>query len=275
MNLGGPYKNMGISGSANDYILRLTHPIKNTATQEIKFTVAFDWLNSKSTSKRYGSLSDYSLRVVRTNLNGIFDDKRGRTVTNLGVDIGIDGLGASKSVKGVAESSFYKFTAMVARIQRLPKDCLGIARLNAQYSPQSLYPVEQMFLGGAYSLRGYQPSELIGDYGIAGSIEFRTPIPGIKALFPKKYEDNWARKVKFITFYDWGYVNSHKNNFNAPTNFLHSVGFGTNINITDAIAFQIGIGIPITKKLNENSGRLFFAINTELDKLLLKPKVRL
>ena len=45
-----------------------------------------------------------------------------------------------------------------------------------------------MFIGGAYSIRGYQPSELIGDYGIAGSLELRTPIPGIKAIFPKKYE---------------------------------------------------------------------------------------
>ena len=272
MNLGGPYRNLGIKGSANDYILRLTHPIKNTATQEINLSVAFDWLNSKSESKIYGPLSDYSLRVIRTNINGMFDDKHGRTITNLGVDVGIDGLGASGSIKGVADSSFYKFVAMLARIQRLPKDCLGIIRINGQYSPQSLYPIEQMYLGGAYSLRGYQPSELLGDYGIAGSVELRTPVPGIKALFPKKYEEDWARKVKLVLFYDWGYVNSHNNNYDAPTNFIHSIGFGTNINITDAISFQIGMGFPMSKKMNENSCRLYFSLSSELDKIFLKPK---
>ncbi len=275
MDLGGPYRDLGIKGKANDYIIKLTQPIKNTATQEINFTAAFDWLNSSAESEILGPLSDYSLRVIRTSLNGMFDDKYGRTIANIGLDIGIDGLGASESIGGVAESAFYKVVAMLARVQRLPKDILGIIRVNGQYSGQSLYPVEQMFIGGAYSIRGYQPSELIGDYGVAGSVEFRTPIPGIKAIFPKKYEDDWARKVKLVLFYDWGYVNSHNDNYDAPTNFLHSVGVGTNINITNAISFQIGIGLPMSKKMDENSGRLYFSLNTELDKIFLKPKSRL
>ena len=275
MSLGGPYRNLGITGVANDYIVRLTQPIKNTATQEVNFTVAFDWLDAKSESSVNGVLSDYSLRVVRTSLNGIFDDKHGRTISNVGVDIGIGGLGASNSIHNVADSSFYKFVGMLARIQRLPKDCLGIFRINGQYTPQSLYPVEQMFIGGAYSIRGYQPSELIGDYGIGGSLELRTPIPGIKAIFPKKYEDELARRIKFVLFYDWGYVNSHNGNYDARTNFLHSVGFGTNINITDNISFRIGVGFPMSKKLDEESGRLYFSLNSELDKVFLKPKTRL
>lgn len=220
-------------------------------------------------------MSDYSLRVVRTSLNGLFDDKYGRTISNIGMDIGIGGLGASENIHNVAESSFYKFVAMLARIQRLPKDCLGIFRINGQYSPQSLYPVEQMFIGGVYSVRGYQPNELIGDYGIGGSLELRTPIPGIKAIFPKKYEDELARRIKFALFYDWGYVNSHKGNYDAPTNFLHSVGFGANINITNDISFRIGVGFPLSKKLNEDSARLYFSLSSELDKVFMKPKARL
>ena len=275
MDLGGPYRNYGIKGSSNDYILRLTQPIKNTATQDINLTVAFDWLNSKSDSEYLGPLSDYSLRVLRTRLNGMFDDRYGRTLVSLGFDLGIDGMGATESIGGVAESAFYKIIASLARVQRLPKECLGILRVNGQYSGQSLYPTEQMFLGGAYSLRGYQPSELLGDYGVAGSLEIRTPIPGIKAIFPKKYEDSWARKVRLVFFYDWGYVNCQNGNYDSPTNFLHSVGVGTNINITDAISFQIGIGFPLSKKMDENSGRLYFSINTELDKLFMKPKARL
>lgn len=274
INLGGPYRQYNIKGKANDYMLRLTHPIRNTATQEINVSVGFNWLNSRADSETLGNLSDYSLRVIRTNINGLFDDKHGRTIANFGVDVGIDGLGATPSISGVAESAFYKIIASLARVQRLPRECLAIFRLNGQYSGQSLYPAEQFYLGGAYSVRGYQASELIGDYGVGGSLEFRTPVPGIKALFPKKFEDNWARKVRFVTFYDWGYINSQNNNYDSPTNFIHSVGVGTNINFTDYLSMQIGIGFPLMRKLDEERGRLYFTVNTELDKLLLKPKAR-
>ena len=275
MDLGGPYRPYGIHGYANDYIIRLTQPIKRTASQEIYFTTAFDWLNSKTESTMYGSISDYSLRVLRSAVRGIFNDKYGRTLANIGVDIGFNGIGASGNIDNGPRSSFYKIIAGLARIQRLPKECLAIARINGQYSAQALYPMEQMFIGGAYSVRGYQPSELIGDYGVAGSFEVRTPIPGIKALFPKKYEDKLARKIKLALFYDWGYVKEHHGLYNYETNFIHSVGVGSHINFTDEIALQIGIGIPLSRKLNENSGRLYFSLSTELDKLFMKPIQRL
>ena len=49
-------------------------------------------------------------------------------------------------------------------------------------------------------------------------------------------------------------------------------GAGLNINIIDSIYFQIGIGVPLYRKLDENSGRLYFAINADIDNLLFKPK---
>jgi hemolysin activation/secretion protein len=274
IELGGPYRGYGIKGKANSHLIKLTQPILNNATQDLDFVIGFDFLNSSTDSRSFGIISDYSLRVLRTGFNGMFDDKYGRTLANLGFDFGFNGLGASGNIPGVAKSSFFKLNAALSRVQRLPKNCLGIVRVNGQYSPQPLYPTEQFYLGGAYSLRGYQASEVIGDYGIGGSVEVRTPIPGIKAIFPKKFEDDWARKVRFVVFYDWGYINSHNNNYIAATNFLHSVGFGSNINITDAISCQIGVGFPLLKKLGEDSARLYFTVNTELDKVLLKPKDR-
>jgi hypothetical protein len=53
------------------------------------------------------------------------------------------------------------------------------------------------------------------------------------------------------------------------------VGFGTNINITNAISLQIGSGYPLARKLNESPGRLYFSLSSELDKMFFKPKSRL
>jgi hemolysin activation/secretion protein len=276
VNLGGPYSPLNIQGRATDYVIRLIQPIRNTATQEIAATISLDALNSKSDSLALNrNISDYSLRVLRTGISGMFDDKNGRTLANIGVDAGATALGASGNVDNGAQSSFYKFVAAIARIQRLPRNCLGIFRLNAQYSPQSLYPSEQMYLGGVYSVRGYQPSELLGDYGLNGTFEVRTPVPGLKKVLPAKVK-SWSDKIKLAFFYDWGYVKENENIYGYPTNFISSVGLGTYINVTDAIFVQFGVGIPVgPKNYNDDNARVYFSVNTDIDRIFLKPRERL
>ncbi len=274
--LGGPYRSQDIQGKAQSYGLRLTHPLINTATKELTLSVGVDAISSRSDSIALGqNLSDYSLRVLRTGLYGMFDDKKGRTISSFGVDMGTDALGASQNIDNGPQSVFYKIIASIMRIQRLPKNCLGIIKLNGQYSPQSLYSAEQMFLGGVYSIRGYQPSELIGDYGISGSFEVRTPVPGLNKILPKKIK-SWSDKIKLAVFYDWGYVKEHNDLYGYPTNFLSSFGFGTYINLTEAIYVQMGVGIPVgPKNYNDDNARFYFSINTDIDRIFLKPKERL
>lgn len=276
VNLGGPYQGQGINGNATSYGLRLTHPLINTATKSLIASVGVDAVSTKTSgTDMAAALADYSLRVLRTGLYGMFDDKYGRTIGSFGVDMGTNALGASGNIDNGQQSVFYKIIGSLSRIQRLPKNCLAVARVNGQYSPQSLYFSEQMYLGGAYSLRGYQPSELMGDYGVAGSFEIRTPVPGLKQILPKKAK-HFADRIKLAAFYDWGYVNAYNDQYIYGSNFLSSVGVGTYINLTDAIFAQIGIGIPLgPKHLSENSGRLYFSINTDIDRMFLKPKERL
>src|SRR5574344_2644630 len=276
VTLGGPYRDLDIVGHATDYAIRLTHPLINTATKELMASVSVDAVNSNSRANNPSlTFSDYHLRVLRTGLYGMFDDKHGRTIANLGVDIGTNALGASENIEKGPQSVFYKIIAGLTRVQRLPKKCLGIIRINGQYSPQALYSSEQMYLGGAYSIRGYQPSELLGDCGIAGTFEVRTPVPGLEKVLPQKFK-NIADKIRLAAFYDWGYVTDYYDLYGYPTHFLSSVGVGTYINLTDAIYLQIGVGIPVgPKNYNDDSARLYFSINTDLDRIFLKPKERL
>lgn len=276
IELGGPYQGMGINGNARSYGLRLTHPLINTATKNLALSIGVDAVDSNTNGTTMAAnLAGYSLRVLRTGLYGMFDDKHGRFISSLGVDMGTDALGASENIVNGPQSTFYKIVGSLARIQRLPKDCLGIARINGQYSPQSLFVAEQMYLGGVYSLRGYQPSEVIGDYGVAGSFEIRTPVPGLKKVLPKKVK-YFADRMKLAAFYDWGYVKAYSTDYDRMENFLSSVGVGTYINLTDAIYVQMGIGIPLGRKpLDANSGRFYFSVNTDIDRIFMKPKERL
>jgi hemolysin activation/secretion protein len=49
------------------------------------------------------------------------------------------------------------------------------AKLGSQLSSEPLISNEQLSLGGAESVRGYLESEALGDVGLSGALEFRSP----------------------------------------------------------------------------------------------------
>ena len=271
INLGGPYKFLNVKGKAQSYALRITHPlIENAKTSVVAYT-GIDFVNASTESKLLNStLSDYNLYVLRSGFHGMTDDKNGRWIGTLGFDVGLPG--ATKGEIRGPQGVFFKLVAGATRVQRLFGRTIGILRVNGQYSPNRLYTAEQMQIGGPYTLRGYQPAELIGDYGVTGTADIRTPIPGLRKILPNKLKfiDD---KVRLAVFYDFGWVQEHSHLYDYPQNFLHSVGFGSYISLTDWISLQFGVGIPLGRKYyGENSARFYFGLNSELDNLIPKKR---
>lgn len=55
------------------------------------------------------------------------------------------------------------------------------ARLDAQWSPDDyLTSAEQFYIGGMYSVRGYEESYLGGDSGYSASLEYSVPLDKAK-----------------------------------------------------------------------------------------------
>ena len=203
INLGGPYKFLNVKGKAQSYALRITHPlIENAKTSVVAYT-GIDFVNASTESKLLNStLSDYNLYVLRSGFHGMTDDKNGRWIGTLGFDVGLPG--ATKGEIRGPQGVFFKLVAGATRVQRLFGRTIGILRVNGQYSPNRLYTAEQMQIGGPYTLRGYQPAQLIGDYGVSGTAEIRTPIPGVRKILPNKLKfiDD---KVRLAVVYDLGW----------------------------------------------------------------------
>jgi hemolysin activation/secretion protein len=59
--------------------------------------------------------------------------------------------------------------------QDLPWGARASVRLQGQYTPRQLLVPEQMSLGNLSIVRGYQPSELLGDTVIANAVEVKSP----------------------------------------------------------------------------------------------------
>ena len=262
VRLGGPYKNLNVKGNAQSYFFKLTQPIIQTAKSDLIFYTGYDYVNANTSANIAGNplrLSNYNLNVWRSGLYGMTDDNYGRWLGNLGVDFGMGGDGHG----AIQDTTFFKVTAGATRVQRLFGRSMGIVRVNGQYSPNKLFAAEQMQMGGPYTLRGYQPAELIGDYGVTGTVEYRFPVPFLDRILPKVDE-----RLKLAVFYDWGWLGQNGGIYNHPQQFLHSVGFGTYVNFTDWLTAQVGVGFPLGRDYNENTARFYFSVNSDLDRLI-------
>jgi len=261
VRLRGPWKDQNVKGNAQSYFTKITHPLIQTAKSDLFLYTGYDYVRANTTMYNpYHKMSDYSLNVWRSGLYGMTDDNYGRWIGSFGFDFG---MGGSDKVQGSTyDKTFVKFTASATRVQRLFTRSMGIVRLSGQYSPNELFAAEQMQLGGPYTLRGFQPAEVIGDYGFSGTVEYRTPIPFMDKIWPW-FDD----RFRLAAFYDFGWIDSH-HSIDYPARFLHSVGFGGYFNITDWLAAQFGVGFPLIDDYGKNTARFYFSLNSDLDRLI-------
>ena len=263
VRLKGPYRNLNVKGNAQSYFFKLTQPLIQTAKSDLFFYTGYDYVraNTSAYNNRPNPerLSTYTLHVWRSGLYGMTDDSYGRWIGNLGIDFGMggDGYGATQ------DTSFFKISGGATRVQRLTARTAGIVRVNAMYSPNKLFAAEQFQLGGPYTLRGYQPAELIGDYGVSGTVEYRFPFPFLNHLSQKLDE-----RVRLAIFYDFGWIGENGGVYNYPTSFLHSVGCGAYITFADWLTGSVGIGFPFTRSYSESTARFYFSLNGDLDRLI-------
>ena len=260
VNLHGPYRNLNVKGNAQSYFAKLTHPLIQTAKSDLYLYSGYDYVRANTTAHNpYYKMSDYQLNVWRSGLYGMTDDSYGRWIGSLGVDFG---MGGEDKMNSPYDTSFFKLTGGITRAQRLFSRSMGIIRLNGQYSPDKLFAAEQMQLGGPYTLRGFQPAEIIGDYGFSGTIEYRTPLPLLNKIWP------WLDdRLRIAAFYDFGWVDSHSH-IDYPKKFLHSAGVGGYLNLTDWLVAQVGVGFPLIDDYGTNTARFYFSINSDLDRLI-------
>lgn len=260
VKLHGIYRPNDVRGNAQSYFTKITHPLIQTAKSDLYFYTGYDYVRANTTMHiPYYKMSDYQLNVWRSGLYGMTDDSYGRWIGSLGIDFG---MGGSDKLNSQYDTSFFKMTAGITRAQRLFSRSMGIVRINGQFSPNKLFAAEQMQLGGPYTLRGFQPAEIIGDYGFSGTVEYRTPIPFLDKIWP------WLDdRLRLAAFYDYGWVDSHSH-IDYPAKFLHSVGFGGYLNLTDWLAAQVGVGFPLIDDYGKNTARFYFSINSDLDRII-------
>ena len=171
------------------------------------------------------------------------------TNANLEISRGLSILGASEKgdadlSRAAGDPTYLKMTADISRLERLTNDFSLMVAAKGQMSSSALLSAEEFGIGGATGFgRGYDTSELVGEDGIAGSVEVRWASP---------YHTTWLDSYSVYTFYDIGKVwNDDATVAGQSEQSLASTGVGVRANINTATRAGFMVALPLTRDVAE------------------------
>jgi hemolysin activation/secretion protein len=131
--------------------------------------------------------------------------------------VGIDALGATINPPPLPDGRFFAWLGQLQWVRRLSAwEIEMFFRADLQLAKDPLLPLEQIAVGGRYSVRGYRENQLVRDNGFLASVESRIPV--IRGR-------RWAEFVQVAPFVDVG--QSWNTHFPTPApTTLASIGLG-------------------------------------------------
>lgn len=182
----------------------------------------------------------YPVSAVYT---GTWVSQGAETDLNAGVTLGLRGLGSSETEfdtsRFKASGNFFYFRGDLSHTQDLPCGWQIYGKVQGQIADQPLINSEQIGGGGLGTVRGYYEAEELGDTGIFGTLELRSP--SLLGWMGKK-GDEW----RFYSFVDAGRLTLRNPLPEQISRFdLMSYGGGTRIQVYDHFNGSLDIGVPL------------------------------
>ena len=203
---------------------------------------------------------DYS--ATSLNLTG----KDSVTEFNAGINFHFRGLGSGPSEFNLnrynSDGGYISFRASLAHTQELWWDFQGFGKVSGQLASQPLVSSEQFSGGGLDTVRGYREAQAVGDDGVCGTLELRTPSlfslykkpatmtqeakPSADAKEAKHAEEKTTKEWRFHLFSDAGGLVLHDALPGQKWRFgMVSIGAGTRISWNDTLSGSLDAGFPI------------------------------
>ena len=137
--------------------------------------------------------------------------------------VGVDALGSTVHERSLPDSRFFSWLGQFQWVRRLAiselpqlSDTQLILRSDVQLADDALLTLEQIAVGGRYSVRGYRENTMVRDNAVIASLEARVPIV---------QNQPWADYVQLAPFFDYGRAWQSKGRTEEPR-YISSVGIG-------------------------------------------------
>lgn len=259
-NPGDTLAPLDVQGNDGSASVTLSHPFIRSRQQNLYGSVNFTYRNT-TTDELGVKTADDRIRSVAISGSYDFSDAwRGVTQLRTTLDNGLSIFGATPNDNPLAsrtrgKTDFTKVEFYASRLQQLLGRWSALAQATGQVSADPLLAPEQFAIGGEPFGRAYDPSEITGDSGVAGSLEVDYS-PPISPAFVKG--------AQLFGFYGIGEVFNRIPTIGNQGDFsAASAGFGFRLKITDHLTAAADVDKPLTRApaVNGNKGwRAFFRV---------------
>jgi hemolysin activation/secretion protein len=224
--LGDTLATLNGHGTAQVGSLWLKHPFMRSREGNLYGQVQYDSKRLRDRIDTSGTRTDRHLDNWTASLSGDARDtflSGGINTFNLGLISGrvsFDDAAAQLADNSTAKTqgSFSKWTANLARLQRLSSGDGLYVSFSGQWANTNLDSAEKMVAGGPYTVRAYDMGVISGDSGYLGTAEFRHDLGSI-----------WQGQWQMIAFVDSEHVTVNRRTWTAGTNDVTLSGAGAGL----------------------------------------------
>lgn len=266
------FKPLGINGTSQTYSIDLLQSIFQEQGTFLEARAGLELKESK-TMQQSGTTRRDRLRVIRVGPRGRLTDPLGVWLLSVEASFGIDGLGATGednpvASRGGARPNFFKTELELTRAQRLPWSTQATLSLKAQLSGSKLTPQEELFLGGANSVRGYPEGDYLADHGFVVRAEYLVPFRFLPAHWRLPRADApLQEQLELVGFLDRGYgrLRAVTGTEQASRN-LTGLGTGVRFRFDEAFSARLDWGFNVgDRPLTDDSNyALHFTVRYDL-----------
>jgi hemolysin activation/secretion protein len=242
---------LNLETSSQTAALTYNYPLIRSRSQNLSLRGSLTAHNGKT---EIFDVEDTRERIRAFRLGATYDRAdswRGINLLDIELSQGIKGFGSSDNNDIMLSRSngrvdFTKATLYAARLQSLTRRFSVLAAVNAQYAWTDLLLSELYSFGGEQFGRAYDPSELVGDHGVAGKLELRftDTLP-----FGSDYD------YTFYGFYDVGIVYQRLPGGDDRSESAASAGPGLRLSLGQNVSCYAELAIPLTRDVAAEGNR--------------------
>lgn len=220
----GVFEELDIESESETYQVILRHPFYRTLSQEFSMALIGEhninktYLLGQPYSFSAGAVNGESINtVLRFAQDWSYRSQHQVISARSQFSYGLNEMNATIHSSDLPDGRFFTWLGQFqwARILDF-LDTQFIFRTDVQLSNDSLMGLEQMAVGGRYTVRGYRENQLVRDQAIISSLEARIPLIRDK---------DWADYLQLAAFYDFGKAWQKHVDTPSPRN-ISSVGLG-------------------------------------------------
>jgi hemolysin activation/secretion protein len=226
-----PFRALDIKGHIEIFSFTLQQPVYRTLNHQVTVGVQGEYLFNKNTllGQPFDFFAGYQNGVANVAALRFLQEWTYRSQdTVIGArsrfSIGLDVLDATINSGPVADGQYFSWLGQFQALQRF-EEWAGtqvLGRIDMQIANDRLFPLEQIPIGGRYSVRGYREISLLRDNAFLFSIEPRLPIS-------RWLWDGREDLLQLAPFFDYSRAWAAKGSTEDPMDLM-SVGAGLRTN---------------------------------------------